>query len=129
MKFVDAAGAGEVGKFDPDRRVLVLLRIAADAGEPVVVAAHLLGPHRHHLRRHGEGAAQRGQIGGGLLGRGGVEIALPGDLGVAAVLALGRLFEDDDAGAEIVGGDRGGDPRRAEPDDDDIRFDIPVPRY
>jgi len=36
---------------------------------------------------------------------------LAGDPRVAAVLAFGRLFEDDNLGAEIVGGDRGGDTR------------------
>ena len=125
MEFVHAVRAGQVGEFDPDRRMLVLLRVAAEACEPVVVAAHLLGPHPHHRLRHGVGAAQRGQIGGGLVGVGGVQIALPGDPRVAAFLALGRLFQDDDLGAEIVRGDRGGEPRRPEPDDDDIGFDIP----
>ena len=41
---------------------------------------------------------------------------------------LGRLFQDHDLGAEIVRGDGGGDPRRAEADDDDIGFDIPFIR-
>ena len=51
---------------------------------------------------------------------------MAGDPRVAAMLAFGRLFEDDDLGAEIVGGDRSGDTRRPEPDDDDIGFHVPI---
>jgi hypothetical protein len=51
---------------------------------------------------------------------------LTSDPRIAAMLALGGLFQNDDLGAEIVGGDRSGDPRRSEPDDDDIGFHVPV---
>ena len=40
--------------------------------------------------------------------------------------AFGRLFQDDDLGSEIVGGDRSRDTRRPEPDDHDIGFHIPI---
>ena len=41
------------------------------------------------------------------------------------MLALGRFFEDQNLGAEIMGGDGGGETRRPEPDDNDIGLDIP----
>jgi len=47
----------------------MLLRVAAKAGEPGVVLAHLLGPHFHHGFGDGVGAAQGGQIGNGLVDR------------------------------------------------------------
>ncbi len=126
MEFVHAVRARQIREFDADRRMLVLLRVAAEAFEPGIVPAHLLRPNLHHRLRHGVGAAKRGQIGGGVFGRRGIQIALAGDPRVAAVLAFGRLFEDDDLGAEIVGGDRRGDARRPEPDHDDIGFHIPI---
>ncbi len=42
------------------------------------------------------------------------------------MLALGRLFEDQNLGAEIMGSDGGGETGRAEPDDNDIRLGIPM---
>ncbi len=39
------------------------------------------------------------------------------------MLAFPRLFEDQDIGAEIVGGDRSGKPRRPEPGNSDIGFE------
>src|SRR5438046_657940 len=69
VEFMDAVRAGQIGEFDADRRMLMLLRVAAEAFEPLVVAAHLLGPNPHHGLRHGVGSAQRGQIGGGLFSR------------------------------------------------------------
>ena len=52
-------------------------------------------PTPHHGLGHGVGTAQRGQVGGGLIGRRGVEVALARDAGIAAFLAFRRLFEDD----------------------------------
>ena len=57
--------------------MLMLLGFAAEAREPVVVAAHLLGPDFHHRLRHGGGPAQRRQLGSGFIGRPGVEVACP----------------------------------------------------
>ena len=51
---------------------------------------------------------------------------MPRDAGIPAILAFRRLFQDDDLGSEIVGGDGRGKPGRAEPDDNDIGFDIPL---
>jgi hypothetical protein len=45
---------------------------------------------------------------------------------VAAFLAFGRLFQNDDPGSEIVGSDGSGDTRRPEPDDDNIRIYVPL---
>ena len=42
------------------------------------------------------------------------------------MLAFRRLFEDDDLGAEIVGGDGSGHTGGPEPDDNDIGFDVPM---
>src|SRR4051812_9539984 len=42
------------------------------------------------------------------------------------MLALGGFFEDDCFGAAIVRRDRGGEPRRPEPDHDDFGLDIPA---
>src|SRR5262249_12369357 len=42
VEFMHAAGAWQVGEFDADRRMLMLLRVAAEALEPMIVAAHLL---------------------------------------------------------------------------------------
>jgi hypothetical protein len=51
---------------------------------------------------------------------------LAGDSRVAAFLTLGRLFQDNDLGSQIVGGDRRGDARSPDPDDDDISFYVPI---
>ena len=77
----------------------------------------------------GVGAAQRGQIGGGLFGRRRIQIPLARDPGVAAFLAFGRFFQDDDLGSQLVGGDRSGHARRPEPDDDNICFYVPIMRH
>ncbi len=69
MKLVHAVRAGQIGKLDADRRMLVLLRIAAQTLEPGIVLAHLLRPHPHHSIRHREGPAQGGQIGDGFVDR------------------------------------------------------------
>ena len=129
MEFVHAVRAGQIGEFDPDRRMLMLLRVAADAFEPGIVPAHLVRPYRHHRLGHGVGAAQRGEIGGGLFGRRCIQISLARDARVAAFLTFGRLFQDDDLGAQIVRGDSRRHARRAEPDDDHVRFDVPFTRY
>ena len=68
MEFVHAVRTGQIGELDADRRVLMLLRIAAEAAKPGVVPAHLLGPHLHHRLGHGVGSAKGGEIGGGLSG-------------------------------------------------------------
>ena len=36
MKFVDAVGPGQIREFDADGRVLVFLRVAAEAFEPAL---------------------------------------------------------------------------------------------
>ena len=115
VEFVHAVRAGQVGKLDADRRMLVLLRIAAEACEPGIVLAHLLRPHLRHRFRHGEGAAQRGQIGDGLVDRGCIQISLASDARIAAFLAFRRLLQNDDLGPEIVRGDRGGHPAAPKP--------------
>ena len=126
VEFVHAVRAGQIRKFDTDRRMLMLLWIAAEACEPCIVLAHLLGPHPHHGLRHGVGSAQSGEIGDGLVDRRCVQIALAGDARVAAFLTFGRLLQDDDLGAQIVGGDRSGHARGPETDDNDIGFDVPL---
>jgi hypothetical protein len=105
--------------------MLMLLRIAAKAAQPFVVPAHLLRPDLHHRRGNGVWAAQRGQVGDGAFDRGGVQVALAGDTGVAAFLAFRCFLQHNDLGAQVVGGDRGGDAGGAKADDDDIRFHIP----
>jgi hypothetical protein len=87
---------------------------------------HISSPH--HRRRHNIGAAQRRQIGGGFVGRRGVEIALARHPRIAAMLAFRGLFHDDHLGPEIMGGDGCGKPRRPEPGDNDIGFDVPPVR-
>src|SRR5271165_4708247 len=95
--------------------MLMLLRIAAKARQPVIVAAHLLGPHLDHRLRHGVGPAQRPQICRSFFRRRCIEIALPRHAGIPAMLAFPRLFEDQDIGAEIVGGERSGNPAAPNP--------------
>ena len=41
------------------------------------------------------------------------------------MLAFGRFFQDDDLGAEIMGGDGSPHTRCPEPDNDDIGIQIP----
>ena len=60
VELMHAVGARQVREFDSDRRMLMLLRIAAEAFEPCVVSAHLLRPHPHHGLRHRVGSAQGG---------------------------------------------------------------------
>jgi hypothetical protein len=93
---VHAIGAREVRELDPGRLMLMLLWITAEASEPVIVPAHLLCPDRDHRWRHAIGSAERPQIGGGLLGRRRIEIALARHPGVAARLAFRGLFENHD---------------------------------
>jgi hypothetical protein len=109
--------------------MLVFLRIAAEAFEPCIVLAHLLGPHSHHGLRHGVGPAQSGEIGDGFFDRRRVQISLAGDSRVAAFLTFGGLFQDNDLGPQIVGGDGGGHARGPESDDDDIGFHVPFLRH
>ncbi len=103
----------------------MLLWIATKAFEPRIVLAHLFRPHSHHGFRHGVGTAQGGEIGDGFVGRRCIQISLAGDPRVAAFLALGRFLQYDDLRSSIVSGDRGGDARGPESDDDDIGFDVP----
>jgi len=125
VEFMHTVRTGQIREFDADRRMLMLLRIAAERRQPGIVPAHLLRPHLHHGLRHRVVSAERREIGGCLVGGRCVQVALARDPRVAAFLTFGRLFQDDDLGAEIVRGDRCGHARGPEADDDDIGFDIP----
>ena len=125
MKLVHAIGTWQFRKLDTDRLVLVLLRVGANAGKPVIVLAHLLRPGPDHDLWHLVRAAKRGQIGLSVLWIGGVKIALAGDPRVASLLAFRRLFQYQDIGAKFVRGDRGGEASRTEADHDDVRRFVP----
>jgi hypothetical protein len=47
VEFVYTVRAGQIGEFDADWWVLMLLWVAAEAFEPCIVLAHLFGPHLH----------------------------------------------------------------------------------
>ena len=76
--------------------------------------------------RHGVGAAQRGEVGDGLLDRRCVQVALASDAGIAAFLAFRGLFKNDNPGSQVVGGDRRGYAGRPKSNDNNIRIDIPL---
>jgi hypothetical protein len=54
-----------------------------------------------------------------------IQIALAGDPGVAAFLTLGRFFQDDDLGSQIVRSDSRSYARCPEPYDDDVCCYVP----
>ena len=125
MELVRAVRARQLGEFDADGLMLVLLGIAADARDPLVVAAHFLGPRAHHRLRNGVGSAQRVEIGDRLVDVVDLEVALARDACVAAIFALGCLLQQEDLRAEIVRRHSGGRASTAESDDDNVRFLIP----
>ena len=128
MKFVRAIGAGQFGKFNAFRLVLMLLRITADAFGPVVVAANFRSPGTRQGVRHGEGAAQRVEIGDGFIRVVNLQIALARDARIAAFFAFRCFFQHQHFRAHVAGGNCGRSTRAAKTDDDNFRFLIPFLR-
>ena len=129
MELVHAVRPWQVGEFDPNGWMLVLLRVAAHAGEPRIILAHLLGPDAHHRLRHSIRSTERGEIHHRLLDRRRIEITLAGDARIAAMLAVRGLFQNKDLRAKIVSGHGGGAPRRSETDHNDVGLSIPLLRH
>src|ERR1700712_893072 len=128
VEFVHTLRTGQVGKFNADRRVRMLLRIAPKTFKPCIVLAHLLRPYLHHGFRNGVRSAQGSEIGGGLLARRRIQVALACGPRVAAFLTFRRLLQDNHLGSQIVGRDSGRHAGCSESDDNDIGFHVPFLR-